>query len=43
MATQTEPNGAVTTYGYDTAGQLLQLTDPLGHVTTYTRDAAGGC
>lgn len=40
IQTQTEPNGAVTTYAYDTRGNVLSATNALGHVTAYTYDAA---
>lgn len=40
VQTQTEPNGAVTTYAYDTRGNVLSATNALGHVTAYTYDAA---
>ncbi|MCR8960605.1 DUF6531 domain-containing protein [Variovorax sp. S2] len=38
--TQTEPNGAVTTYAYDTRGNVQSATNALGHVTAYTYDTA---
>ncbi len=41
VATQTEPNGAVTAYQYDAAGNIVQSTNALGHVDTYTHDSAG--
>ena len=41
VATQTEPNGAVTAYQYDTAGNIVQSTNALGHVDAYTHNAAG--
>jgi YD repeat-containing protein len=31
-----DPNGQTTTYTYNSAGDLHQLTDPLGHTTTWT-------
>jgi len=40
VATDTEPNGAVTSYTYDTRGNALTSTNALGHVTTYTYDNA---
>ncbi|MBS0339348.1 MAG: RHS repeat protein, partial [Proteobacteria bacterium] len=40
VETATEPNGAVTTYTYDTFGNVLTATNALGHVTSYTYDAA---
>jgi YD repeat-containing protein len=39
-ATQTAPNGAVTTYTYDPRGNVLTSTNALGHVTGYTYDTA---
>ncbi|WP_158550291.1 MULTISPECIES: RHS repeat-associated core domain-containing protein [unclassified Simplicispira] len=41
VATETAPNGAVTSYAYDIAGNLTTVTNALGHVDTYTHDAAG--
>ena len=40
VATETAPNGAVTSYTYDASGNLTQSTNALGHVTAYTYDAA---
>jgi len=40
VATATESNGAVTTYGYDNFGNVLSATNSLGHVTGYTYDTA---
>src|SRR5262249_10899523 len=40
VATSTEPNGAVTTYEYDTRGNLTKSTNALGHVTQYGFDTA---
>jgi RHS repeat-associated protein len=34
------PDSATTTYTYDAAGLVTQVTDPLGHNTAYTYDAA---
>jgi RHS repeat-associated protein len=34
-----DPNGAVTTYTYSTAGDLASVTDPAGNVTTFTYDS----
>ncbi|WCM93295.1 DUF6531 domain-containing protein [Acidovorax sp. NCPPB 2350] len=41
VATAAEPNGAVTTFGYDAQGHLTQATNALGQSDTYTHDAAG--
>ncbi|WP_462391216.1 RHS repeat-associated core domain-containing protein [Acidovorax sp. Q11] len=41
VATEKAPNGAVTSYQYDSAGNLTSSTNALGHVDTYTHDAAG--
>ncbi|MDP9895027.1 RHS repeat-associated protein [Variovorax boronicumulans] len=38
--TQTEPNGAVTSYLYDTRGNLTTVTNALGHATLYGYDSA---
>jgi RHS repeat-associated protein len=40
-ATITAPNGGVTSYEYDSAGDLMQVTDPLGLVTKYAYDNLG--
>lgn len=37
----TDADGNVTTYAYDTAGNLLSITDPAGEVTRFTYDHAG--
>ncbi|MGO4608494.1 RHS repeat-associated core domain-containing protein [Variovorax sp. 2RAF20] len=39
-SSQTEPNGAITSYTYDTRGNALTSTNALGHVTSYTYDTA---
>ncbi|MBI3101613.1 MAG: RHS repeat protein, partial [Burkholderiales bacterium] len=41
VATQTAPNGAVTSYQYDSLGNLTQSTNALGHTQRYTHDGAG--
>lgn len=41
VATETAPNGGVTTYGYDNAGNRTSVQNALGHTTTYIYDAAG--
>ena len=35
------PNGGVTTYAYDSAGDVAQVTNPLGLVTKHTYDNLG--
>jgi RHS repeat-associated protein len=40
VATQTAPNGAATSYGYDSFGNVLTETNALGHVTQYGYDSA---
>lgn len=40
VSTQTEPNGAVTSYTYDLLGNVLTSSNALGHVTSYTYDSA---
>lgn len=40
VATQTEPNGAVTSYTYDTLGNLTKAVNALGHETLYAYDTA---
>jgi RHS repeat-associated protein len=37
----TDPDGVITTYGYDTAHRLIKITDALGNYIQYTLDAAG--
>jgi RHS repeat-associated protein len=39
-ATETAPNGAVTTFEYDTRGNLVKSTNALGHETLYSYDTA---
>lgn len=39
-ATQTAPNGAVTTYTYDTLGNLTKAVKAIGHETLYAYDTA---
>ncbi|MFD0688592.1 polymorphic toxin-type HINT domain-containing protein [Actinomadura fibrosa] len=39
--TETDPRGAITKYGYNSTGDLMQVTDPSGLVTNYTYDAIG--
>ena len=41
VATETDPNGAVSSFTYDSAGNLTQSTNALNRVDTYTHDAAG--
>ncbi|MBB6243674.1 putative toxin [Rhodanobacter sp. MP1X3] len=41
IATITDPDGVVTTYGYDTAHRLTTITDALGNYIQYTLDASG--
>jgi RHS repeat-associated protein len=41
LASVTSPNGGVTSYAYDSAGDVMQATDPLGLVTRYTYDNLG--
>jgi RHS repeat-associated protein len=41
VKTVTDPDGVTTTYGYDTAHRLNQITDALGNYIQYTLDAAG--
>jgi YD repeat-containing protein len=40
VATETEPNGAVTRYTHDERGNVLTMTNALGHVTSHVYDAA---
>jgi YD repeat-containing protein len=37
----TDPDGTVTTYGYDAAHRLVKITDAQGNYVQYTLDAAG--
>ncbi|OUM02405.1 RHS repeat-associated core domain-containing protein [Variovorax sp. JS1663] len=39
-ATETAPNGALTTFEYDPSGNLVKSTNALGHVTQYAYDSA---
>jgi RHS repeat-associated protein len=41
LKTVTSPDGGVTSYEYDSAGDVAQVTDPLGQVTRYTYDNLG--
>jgi RHS repeat-associated protein len=41
LKTVSSPNGGVTSYEYDSAGDVAQVTDPLGLVTNYTYDNVG--
>jgi RHS repeat-associated protein len=41
LASTASPDGGVTTYAYDSAGDVAQVTDPLGMVTDYTYDNLG--
>ena len=41
LKTVTSPNGGVTSYEYDSAGDVAQVTDPLRLVTAYTHDNLG--
>ena len=41
LASTTSPNGGVTSYAYDSAGDVMRTTDPLGLVTNYTYDNLG--
>jgi len=41
LASYTDTAGLVTTYAYDSAGDLMQETDPNGLVTKYAYDALG--
>jgi RHS repeat-associated protein len=41
LASTTAPDGGVTSYAYDSAGDVAKVTDPLGMVTTYTFDNIG--
>ncbi|OUM04315.1 RHS repeat-associated core domain-containing protein [Variovorax sp. JS1663] len=40
VATETAPNGALTTFEYDTRGNLVKSTNALGHITQYAYDSA---
>jgi RHS repeat-associated protein len=39
----TDPNGIITTFGYDADGRALYSQDALGNRTTLTYDAVGNC
>jgi YD repeat-containing protein len=39
--TYTDAAGQTTSYAYNSAGQLKQITDPLGHVMTAAYDGYG--
>jgi RHS repeat-associated protein len=41
LASITSPNGGVTSYAYNSAGDVAQVTDPLKMVTSYTYDNIG--
>ena len=41
VQTVTDPDGVVTTYGYDAAHRLVKVTDAQGNSVQYTLDAAG--
>ena len=41
VQTVTDPDGVVTTYGYDAAHRLVKITDAQGDSVQYTLDAAG--
>ncbi len=41
LAFTTAPDGGMTSYAYDSAGDVAKVTDPLGMVTTYTYDNLG--
>ncbi len=41
VATVTDPDGVVITYGYDQAHRLTKITDALGNYIQYTLDASG--
>jgi RHS repeat-associated protein len=41
QTTVTEPEGGVTTYGFDAQKRITSETDQLGHTTSYAYDAAG--
>ena len=41
LATTTSPNGGVTKYAYDSAGDVASVTDALGLVTSHTYDNLG--
>jgi len=41
VATEKAPNGAITSFQYDAAGNLTTASNALGHVDTYTHDTTG--
>lgn len=41
LASITSPGGGITTYAYNSAGDVAKVTDPIGMVTTYTYDNLG--
>ncbi len=41
LASVTTPGGGITTYAYNSAGDIMQTTNPLGLVTKYTYDNIG--
>jgi RHS repeat-associated protein len=41
LASITTPGGGVTSYAYDSSGDVMQVTDPLGLVTKYSYDNLG--
>ncbi len=41
VATKTAPNGGVTSYAYDTLGNLTQRTNAIGHIDAFTHDIGG--
>ncbi|MFF8607691.1 LamG-like jellyroll fold domain-containing protein [Streptomyces sp. NPDC015346] len=41
VTSETDPQGGVTTYGYDSGGFLHTVTDPNGHTVTSGHDARG--
>jgi RHS repeat-associated protein len=41
LMTETDPLGAVTSYGRDARGRLVEVIDPLGRVTVIERDGNG--
>jgi YD repeat-containing protein len=41
LVSTTAPGGGVTSYEYDSAGDLMKVTDPLGMVTKYAYDNLG--
>jgi RHS repeat-associated protein len=41
VASETDPRGKITTYGYNKAGDLRRVTDPVGLITEYIYDELG--